>query len=101
MVALSEAGHSPEASQSRTAVVVSAQCQPITQPKVGSVVSSSRQQNHSQGPGRSQELLVRRDFDLTNKSLAIAATFDSIVFCRDLTNQKEGHNGQHNRDRRA
>ena len=79
-------------------MVVSARCQTVAQPRVGSVVSSGQRQNQSQGPGRSQELVVRRDFDLANKVLAIAATFDSIVFCRDLTNQKEGHNGQNNRD---
>jgi hypothetical protein len=81
--------------------VVSAQCQTVAQPRVGSVVSSGRHQNQGQGPSRNQELLVRRDFDLTNKTLAIAATSDRIVFCRDLTNRKEGHNGQNNRDRRA
>jgi hypothetical protein len=81
--------------------VVEAQCQPVAQPRVGSVGGRDRQSNQSQGPGPSQELLVRRDFGLTNRSLAIAATFDSIVFCLNLTNRKEGHNGQNNRDRRA
>jgi hypothetical protein len=99
--ALSEVGHSPGLVQGRVAALVAAQCQPVAQPRAGSAASWNRQSHQSQEPGRSRELLVRGVVDLANKTLAIAATFDRIVFCLDLTNRKEGHNGQNNRDRRA